>query len=340
MQPQQQQLIIEPDLHLPHLTEHHRLFNALPVIILNNHDYRISGTHWHDYLQIFYTLSGSYRHKFDGVDHYPGAGTMVLDFPYLPHQIDTSVSDMEQLSIFQISIRKDMWHKYRIPFLPLSYNKAAYDGRILPSIVSLQGEDKAQADQLCAELLQEYGKQSHMQANRLMTLVGSLLQVLVKDVVPTVTPREAQSVVTRNAAFERVMEYTKKNIATGVSLEEVSRLAGMSRSSFASGFRNVTGKTFHDYQNQLRMQLATNMLLKAPSSIAQIAKECGYYDSSHFRLKCTQMFGIPPHELRLLLSEYTRISNERFLQTMAKMRWTKTFDEEALQRHHQAMSFY
>ena len=123
-----QQLIIEPDLHLPHLTEHHRLFNALPVIILNNHDRRISSTHWHDYLQIFYTLSGAYRHNVNGVDHNCGAGTVVLDFPYLPHQIYTSASNMEELKIFQISVRKDMWRKYRIPFLPLSYDRAAYDG--------------------------------------------------------------------------------------------------------------------------------------------------------------------------------------------------------------------
>lgn len=335
-----QQLIVEPDLHLPHLTEHHRLFRVLPVIILNNHDYRISSTHWHDYLQIFYTLSGSYRHGINGTDHYPAAGTVVLDFPYLPHQIDTSMSNMEELKIFQISVRKDMWRKYCVPFLPLSCSSAAYDGRLLPQITVTEGEDRAQLDRICTELLEEYAKQSHMQANKLMALVDSFLQVLVKGVPPTVTPREIQTVTARNKALDRVMDHTKKNIVSGVSLEEASHLAGMSRSSFAAGFRTVTGKTFHDYQNQLRMQRATILLLKSHSTISEIAKDCGYYDSSHFRLQCAEMFGMCPRELRLLLSEYTRISNTRFLQRMAEMRWTKTFDEEALQRHHQAMSFY
>lgn len=335
-----QQLIIEPDLHLPHLTEHHRLFNALPVIILNNHDYRISGTHWHDYLQIFYTCSGTYRHTVDGVEHLSSAGTVILDFPYLPHRIDTSISNIEELKIIQISVRKDMWRKYHIPFLPITYNSATYDGRLLPSITTVTGEEKTRLDHLCADLVEEYDKQSHMQANRLMSLIGCFLQTLTKDTTPTLSSRELQSIAARNAAFDYVMDHTKQNIVTGTTLNEASRLAGMSRSSFAAGFRAVTGKTFHDYQNQLRMLKATNQLLKAPSSIAEIAKDCGYYDSSHFRLQCTAMFGIPPHELRLLLSEYTRVSNTRFVETMEKMRWTKTFDEEAMQRHQQAMSFY
>ena len=335
-----QQLIIEPDLHLPHLTEHHRLFKVLPVIIQPDHDLRISGTHWHDYLQIFYTQSGTYRHTVDGVEHLSSAGTVILDFPYLPHHIDTSTSDMDELKIIQISVRKDMWRKYHIPFLPITYNSAAYDGRLLPTTITVAGEEKAQLDQLCADLVEEYDKQNHMQANKLMSLINSFLQILTKDIAPTLSSREIQSITARNAVFDQVMDYTKQNIVSGTSLKEASRLAGMSRSSFAAGFRAVTGKTFHDYQNQLRMLKATHLLSKTPSSIAEIAKDCGYYDSSHFRLKCTEMFGMSPHELRLLLSEYARISNARFVQMMEKMRWTKTFDEEAMQRHQQAMSFY
>lgn len=335
-----QDYIVEPNLHLPHLTEHHRLFNNLPVIILNDHDCRVSGTHWHDYLQIFYTRSGSYRHNLDGEDLFPGEGTVVLDFPYLPHRIDTSQSDMSRLKIFQISVRKDMWKKYRIPFLPHAYNSASYDGRMLPAITVLSQEDRAKLDGICDELLAEYSKKSHMQANRLLSLVGNFLELLVKDCPRVVTPREESSLATRNASFDRVIELVKKNIVQGISLEDASKFSGMSRSSFTSGFRTITGKTFHNFQGQLRMQVATNMLLKSPGSIAQIAKECGYYDSSHFRLKCVEMFGIPPHELRLMMSEYTRINNKRYLDMVQRMRWTQNFDEATMQRHYHAMSFY
>lgn len=329
-----------PDTKIPDLCEHNLLFNALPVLIKTKHQRRVSSVLWHDYLQIWYTISGTYRHVLQGVSYQQSPGSLILVFPYMTHQYDTSQSDLEELSVFQISIRKDVFQKYGIPFLSHGYNAASFNSYCLQPSITILEADRPELNGICTELLKEYNKKLDMQANRLMTMISSFLEVCTWYSHRKVSAREQATIHTRNAGIERAMTFLKENRTQSITIDEISSAAIMSRRSFTDGFKAVTGQTTYSYLNALRIKDAVRMLRKTKKSISQIAKECGFCSSSYFCQKCIETYGLSPHALRRSLSQWSRENNESFMHTVSDMRWTQVFDEASMQRNRCSMSFY
>ena len=71
--------------------------------------------HWHDYIQVWYTVSGSYYHTINGETKRQVAGSIALIYPYTLHAVDTSVSDIEKTRIISFSITKDVYEKSCFP---------------------------------------------------------------------------------------------------------------------------------------------------------------------------------------------------------------------------------
>ncbi|MBQ9985240.1 MAG: AraC family ligand binding domain-containing protein [Oscillospiraceae bacterium] len=57
------------------------IFKILPVCIQTLQSNKVSNTHWHDYLQIWYTASGEYDHVIDGVTIPQKPGSVMLISP-------------------------------------------------------------------------------------------------------------------------------------------------------------------------------------------------------------------------------------------------------------------
>ena len=60
------------------------------------------------------------------------------------------------------------------------------------------------------------------------------------------------------------------------TLEALARVAGMSRSSFAVGFKDTVGEPAIDYLTHWRMIVASDRLANAGMSIAVVAPTVGY----------------------------------------------------------------
>ena len=101
----------------PALGHANKLFDIVPIIVSKIHDNLISDQHWHDYLQIWYTVSGEYNHIVNGVSYPQKPGSVVLIFPYTVHRIDSSVSDLSTLDVISFAINKGEFEKKCIPFL-------------------------------------------------------------------------------------------------------------------------------------------------------------------------------------------------------------------------------
>ena len=72
---------------------------------------QISSTHWHDYLQIWYTVSGSYLHTVRGIPYEQKPGSAMLIFPYTKHSIDSSGSNMDGTTVISFSVKKNYLEK-------------------------------------------------------------------------------------------------------------------------------------------------------------------------------------------------------------------------------------
>lgn len=82
------------------------------------------------------------------------------------------------------------------------------------------------------------------------------------------------------------------------TLEELARLAGLSRSAFAERFTQVLGQPPIQYLTDWRMQLATGLLANGKESVAQIASQVGYESEAAFSRAFKKLIGTPPAEWR------------------------------------------
>lgn len=92
----------------------------------------------------------------------------------------------------------------------------------------------------------------------------------------------------------RVIEHLKRDYTKRLSAAALSRVAGMSVSSFHAHFRKVTTLTPLQYQKSLRLQEARRLLLTSASSAADAGYRVGYESASQFSREYARYFGQPP----------------------------------------------
>jgi AraC-like DNA-binding protein len=78
------------------------------------------------------------------------------------------------------------------------------------------------------------------------------------------------------------------------SLAEVATACGLPPGRFARAFRQTTGVPPYRWLRTFRVERAKDLLLGSPSTLAQIAYECGFADQSHFTRVFTAAVGTTP----------------------------------------------
>ena len=109
------------------------------------------------------------------------------------------------------------------------------------------------------------------------------------------------SAVQLSAKAEQIkpaLEYIEKNYAAPIRLETLARLAGMSPKYFCRCFREVVHRSPIDYVNYYRVECASFLLTSSNLTIAEIAQQCGYSDSSFFAKQFRQYKNQTPRQYR------------------------------------------
>lgn len=82
------------------------------------------------------------------------------------------------------------------------------------------------------------------------------------------------------------------------SVAALASQAGMSKSSFHTHFKAVTGLTPGQYQKDIRLIEARRLILAGKDAISAIAFDVGYESPAHFSRDYTRKFGLSPREDR------------------------------------------
>ena len=94
-------------------------------------------------------------------------------------------------------------------------------------------------------------------------------------------------------AVRRAREYLEGRYAENVSLECLSRVAGLSRFHLLRAFRDETGLPPHAYLLGVRLREAKSLLLDGVP-VARAAQDAGFFDQSHFTRHFKRLVGVPP----------------------------------------------
>jgi AraC-like DNA-binding protein len=101
----------------------------------------------------------------------------------------------------------------------------------------------------------------------------------------------------------QVVQWVRQHAAEPIRVEDLARRAGLSVSAFHRTFRAVTGSSPLQFQKQLRLVTARQILASQNSSVTQAAFAVGYESAAQFNREYRRLFGAPPGRDRTRLAE-------------------------------------
>ena len=101
-----------------------------------------------------------------------------------------------------------------------------------------------------------------------------------------------------NKLVKRATEYVHDHSAEKISLSNVAKTLGVTSPYLSMLFKHVTGLTFRDYLNKVRVEEAKRLLISTDYQIMEIAVACGFNDQSYFTKVFKKYTGLSPRNFR------------------------------------------
>ena len=125
-----------------------------------------------------------------------------------------------------------------------------------------------------------------------------LLQLSSPDGYTLIKDMKDCDMQTLTARKEKIDRYLECNCYGKVSLEDISRYVGMSRTYFSQFFRTHYKEGFADHLTRVRVEKASVMLLHTDKQIPAIAQECGFKTVQYFTRAFKKVKGVTPGVFR------------------------------------------
>ncbi len=102
----------------------------------------------------------------------------------------------------------------------------------------------------------------------------------------------------KHARIAEVVDHVNKNFFESFSVAQAATMANMTEITFSRNFQSVTGHSFVDYLNRIRIGQACGMLYASDDQITSIAQEAGFKNLANFNRHFLKVRGMTPSEYR------------------------------------------
>lgn len=249
--------------------------------------------HHHPELELGYIYDGNGDYILENETYSAEAGNLFLVRPNEQHCVPTIYS--KELSSFNIYLPSFfLWNvaseyvepgKLRMLIsgeVPIEHRFTGH-GDILDELRSLcMSEDAAEASR-----------------HRIRLLVTRLV-VSVASELPDAPDSDSflGSVVLHQNDIQDAIVFINDNLTEPITLDDLAKSAGMSRSHFSTIFRRVTGVSPYEYLLLRRIECAVGMLRDSEVTILEIAQSCGFRNLANFNKAFRKITNMAPSDYR------------------------------------------
>ncbi len=164
------------------------------------------------------------------------------------------------------------------------------------------------------------------QSNRVIKVCGDLKEEIFNKIIATPSIKNEQLIITfleilslirqtekiylnseqyhlilnnnEGGRLNEVLDYTFQHFKQEITIEQIAKIAFLSRSQFSSFFKLHTGKTYIKFVNELRIENACILLKNNTYTIEQICYEVGFKNVSNFTRHFKKNKGVTPSQYR------------------------------------------
>lgn len=98
--------------------------------------------------------------------------------------------------------------------------------------------------------------------------------------------------------IEKAKEILESSTDQDIGILQLSKIVGLNRNKLNLGFKQLYGKTVHEYHLEQRLLKAWELLQETTLSLNVISSEVGYAHHPSFTASFKKHFGINPKDVR------------------------------------------
>ena len=251
--------------------------------------FRMAYEHVHTYCELFYLRSGTCTYTVNTAQWHLEAGDIFIVAPGAPHSTRyEGKTSCERIIVFCMP-------EVILPLLPESAEELrgvlARSGKVI-----LNADSRRAVDAMISNMLLENDLPQRFSEDILKLESLHLLLLLLRDGIfsyETMSDKEGYS-----ADIERALKYIALNYPQPLTLEGVADHCNLSATYFSRKFKLITGQTFKEHLNYIRLRQAKQMLCTTDNTVTKIAMLCGFGSSNYFKDVFKADVGISPREYR------------------------------------------
>ena len=139
--------------------------------------------------------------------------------------------------------------------------------------------------------IEALGEQKSVRPIHAASLLLEIIEILIRNA------RSSQKNEYGCDEVKKIIQYTEKNFLFPISLDDMCKLTGFSRSYFCRYFKNKTGQNFISFLTDLRLEYSIE-LLQSGTSVTAAAVSSGFNDSSYYIKRFREKYGMSPAKFR------------------------------------------
>lgn len=253
-------------------------------------------SHYHAYIELIYIISGELKVTVDNRTLIGAPGDMFVIVPSEVHSFERKkgckyICIQTDPSYIFSGIMSTVELKFHLPFT----NDLNADSHLFKAAVI----DQTDIPKHIQNIVIEYENPSSLHRLAIRTSLSFVcLWVLRQWEQISTTPNIASYSSEKMYKISPILEHINKNFSQNIKAEEMAKMIGMSSSYFSRFFNSAVGMGFTEYLNFVRINEAERLIVSTDVTIADIAVQVGFANTSYFITQFKKQFHSSPKKYR------------------------------------------
>lgn len=268
----------------------------------------VNNEHSHEFMQMLYILNGKITNEVNGKTETVKKGELVLIPPFVKHRNDyfegadlftisfmPSIIDSTFDTPFAIDDSTNFSRLYFVPFIEMGK-----DPELIKKQHFISAETLAIKD-LFWSIYDEFKTGTDMDKVIMHANFLKVMALISRHYQRNKEQSEQIEKSPHHKHFEKVQEsiqYIQDNFKKDLKINELIKRCGISSTYFRMIFKEITGKSFVQYLNELRIYHAIVLIKKTSLNLNEISYEVGFSEFQNFHRTFRKIIGCSPSEYR------------------------------------------
>ena len=241
--------------------------------------------HYHNSFEIYYLCSGERSYFIKDKTYHIKKGTLVLINEYDIH-CTRNIGELGHERIV-LNFNKKFIEDFAEKIDTNLYE--CFEKNI--HVIDLDFQEQIYIESLLNTMYNEYIEKKQ---NFISYLKTAVIQLLLFSGRHTNSATSNDDNVTIHKTISKVIGYINTNYNEDITLQSISEMFFISTYYFSGKFKEITGLSFIDYLNNVRIKEAQVLLKKSNFNITQISEMVGYKNTTYFGRIFKKLTGMSP----------------------------------------------